>query len=343
MAKYQEPYRPAHTLHQTVEPAAWRSHQKVELTPQAAREMEALRAEGQKAHTSNQYDEEQLAQFDERRTQKSQALYQTGTVEKRPNADPKISEDFFRNTLEKDGTVYQQDQETGQFAVLSEPAKDMRDKEEIQFERQAKREDMELERQVKREDARAKFIDARSKLTTAEGAPRFGMEQIESDAERLFGDSQSVSGQFQRLGADIDGAGPPKPVLRYDPRTRRPEETPQSKAQRKQYDDAQNEAQAAKKQHRDELHRMAKAIETKDNVPFREALVIASQKKQDDQRELDRFLGIQTESLSPVPSPHHEGKAQAPRPVVDQAVEAARNGDAGAQKALDRRGIPWRQ
>lgn len=157
---------------------AWDNFPEQELTPYAQRDLRNLSDSRAKAHLGGEFDEEQLADIDDRFAERERALRSRGMQDKQP--EPSAASDIKRNIATINGRLFTKDPQTGMPVLLAEPAKDMRDKEEIELDRQA-------EREKRKFDYLSKLADKK----TSEGRPVFSPEQLEEKERQLLGDEQT--------------------------------------------------------------------------------------------------------------------------------------------------------
>lgn len=155
----------------------------VTFSPYAQREIQKVQDDYARAAASGQYDEDQMMELWDKSDERISRLRQAGAVEA---PDTSLERQFDQQVIERNGTMYQANPDTGEFSVLSEPVKDMRQLDEIEFDQRAKN-----------QETRNKFIQQRASMTNAEGQPLYSIDQIEQEANRLYGQQQNQIAQPQ--------------------------------------------------------------------------------------------------------------------------------------------------
>ena len=169
----------------------------VRLPPYADREISKAKDDYTRAVASGQFDEIQLEELRNKTDNHVNRLMSSSAEERPKREKAALQQQFDENVLDFGGKLIQQDPQTGMFDVLSEPVKDARLMEEMQFQQ--------------RLDLQKGRIDLMKQLGglatgTAEGGkkPMYTPEQIRQEVDRMLPETDSQN----RNGSGSEGLSP---------------------------------------------------------------------------------------------------------------------------------------
>lgn len=162
-------------------------HPEVRLTPYTEREIGMAKDDYARAVASGQYDQVQLEELWDKTDDYVNKVQRSSAEEQPSRAKDTLQQQFEERVLDIQGKLIQQDPETGRFEVLSEPVKDERKIEEMQFQHQ-----MDIEK------GRIDLMKQLSGLTTGttEGGqkPMYSPDQIRQEVDRLLPETNQEQG-----------------------------------------------------------------------------------------------------------------------------------------------------
>jgi hypothetical protein len=180
----------------------------VQMTPFADREIRKARDDYARAVSSGQFDEIQLEELWNKTDEYVGRLRQSASEDVPQPQRDSLQQEFEANVLPFDGKLIQKDPETGRFEVLSEPVKDARMMEEMQFQQK-------LDVQKGRIDL-MKSLMGLSSGTTAEGGkkPMYTPDQVRAEVDRMLPETTAEGGggqitpeQFDQQWAQLPSGG----------------------------------------------------------------------------------------------------------------------------------------
>ena len=166
----------------------------VALTPYAEREIRKAKDDYARAVASGQLDEIQVEELWNKTDAHVKRLMRSSAEEQTHPARDALEQQFDEQVLEIDGKLVQQDPESGRFEVLSEPVKDAREMEEMEFQRT-------IDTQKGRIDLMKQLASLSTGTAESGQKPMYTPEQIKQEVDRMLPEVQP-GGQ---------GQGPPTP------------------------------------------------------------------------------------------------------------------------------------
>ena len=169
----------------------------VRLPPYADREISKAKDDYTRAVASGQFDEIQLEELWNKTDNHVNRLMNASAEDRHVPEKAALQQQFDENVLDFQGKLIQQDPQTGMFDVLSEPVKDARLMEEMQFQQR-------LDLQKGRIDLMKQLGGLATGTAERGKKPMYTPEQIRQEVDRMLPETDSQN----RNGSGSEGLSP---------------------------------------------------------------------------------------------------------------------------------------
>lgn len=149
------------------------------MTPYADRELRKAKDDYARAAGSGQFDEIQMEELWHKTNDYINKLRKSASETTPPRAQETLRQEFDQSVLPVDGKLIQKDPQSGRFEVLSEPVKDARQMEEMQFQQT-------LDTHKGRIDLMKQLIGMQSGNAETGQKPMYTPEQVKAEVDRMI-------------------------------------------------------------------------------------------------------------------------------------------------------------